>query len=154
MPTLFRSVYVPVNPRDGGVAAGCELARGYESHGRDDRPQTVSRFLGPEYSNAEIKSVLDNCKLTYAFLGDAQLVQQAVETLARGQLVGWFQGRRSLGNRSIFANPVAPYALENLNAFLNGARRIVRTDRSPARKMSKCSLRAQPLRRLWSANSR
>ena len=120
---LFRSVYVPVNPGNGGVAAGCALARGCERHGRDDRPQTVSPFLGPEYSNAEIKSVLDNCKLTYAFLGDAQLVQRAVETLARGQLVGWFQGRlewgrRSLGNRSIFANPVAPYALENLNAFL------------------------------------
>ncbi len=43
--------------------------------------------------------------------------------LAKGQLVGWFQGRmewgaRALGNRSILASPVAPYVLENLNVFL------------------------------------
>ena len=41
----------------------------------------------------------------------------------RGELVGWFRGRlewgtRALGNRSIFANPLAPYVLENLNRFL------------------------------------
>src|SRR5262249_5896693 len=79
--------------------------------------------LGPEFSLHEIKAVLDNCKLSYDYLSNGQLVNQIVEALARGQLVGWFQGRmewgpRALGNRSILASPVAPYVLENLNGYL------------------------------------
>jgi carbamoyltransferase len=67
--------------------------------------------------------VLDNCKLQYEFLDDFALVQRAVEALLRGELVAWFRGRlewgtRALGNRSILANPFAPYVLENLNRFL------------------------------------
>jgi len=49
--------------------------------------------------------------------------EQVVEALARGHLVGWFDGRmewghRALGHRSILASPLSPYALENLNGFL------------------------------------
>ncbi len=120
---LFRSVFVPVNPGNGGIAAGCALARGYERHRRDESPSGTSPFLGPEYSNPEIKAVLDNCKLNYTFAEDGELRRHAVEALSRGEFVGWFDGRmewgrRSLGNRSVFANPAAPYALENLNRFL------------------------------------
>ncbi|MEZ5287602.1 MAG: carbamoyltransferase C-terminal domain-containing protein [Vicinamibacterales bacterium] len=50
-------------------------------------------------------------------------VQAAVRALAEGRLVGWFDGAmewgpRALGARSILANPMAPYVLENLNRFL------------------------------------
>ncbi len=120
---IFRHVHVPVNPGNGGVASGCALLRGYERDGRHDDAAVVSPFLGPEYSNAQIKTVLDNCKLNYSYADDSRLVAAAVTALARGEFVGWFSGpmewgRRTLGNRSIFASPVAPYALENLNRFL------------------------------------
>jgi carbamoyltransferase len=51
------------------------------------------------------------------------MVERTTAALAKGQLVGWFQGRmewgaRALGHRSILASPAAPYVLENLNRFL------------------------------------
>jgi carbamoyltransferase len=116
---VFQDVFVPVNPGNAGVAAGCVLSSGPEAR----IPVAASPFLGPEYTNEEIKAVLDNCKLSYEFLDDNQIVARAVEALTRGELVGWYRGRlewgtRALGNRSIFANPTAPYVLENLNRFL------------------------------------
>ncbi len=85
--------------------------------------EALSPFLGPEFSPQEIKAVLDNCKLSYDNLRNGQIIERTAAALAKGQLVGWFQGRmewaaRALGNRSILASPVAPYVLENLNAFL------------------------------------
>lgn len=117
---IYDHTFVPVNPGNAGVAAGAALAACGE---RGARREALSPFLGPEFDPAEIKSVLDNCKLSYEYLQEGQLIGRAAEALARGQLVGWFQGRmewgsRALGNRSILANPVGPYTLENLNAFL------------------------------------
>jgi carbamoyltransferase len=120
---LFDEVFVPINPGNPGVAAGCALARSCELAGRRATLEPSSPFLGPSYTNQEIKAVLDNCKLSYEFLEDSHIVAAAVRALMNGELVGWFRGRlewgtRALGNRSIFANPQAPYVLENLNTFL------------------------------------
>ena len=120
---IFRRVHTPVNPGNGAVAAGCALIRGYERDGRSGQPVAASPFLGPEYTNEQIKATLDNCKLSYAYVDDSQLVTQAAAALARGEFVAWFRGRmewgrRALGHRSIFGNPSAPYVLENLNRFL------------------------------------
>ncbi len=120
---LFDHVFVPVNPGNAGVAAGCALLRESTRSGAPPPPRLASPFLGPSFTNEEIKRVLDNCKLSYDFLDDRALVTRTVEALARGELVGWFRGRlewgtRALGNRSIFASPCAPYVLENLNRFL------------------------------------
>jgi carbamoyltransferase len=116
----YERVFVPPNPGNPGLAAGAALAVALE----DERPsRQPSPFLGPEYTLEEIKATLDNCKLTYACLRESEVIQAAVDALARGELVGWFQGRmewgnRALGNRSILANPFAPHVLENLNLFL------------------------------------
>lgn len=117
---IYRRTFVPVNPGNAGVAVGAALA----AAGAPKRPpQALSPFLGPEYDPVEIKQVLDNCKVSYEYVRNGQLIDRTAHALARGQLVGWFQGRmewgaRALGNRSILASPVAPYTLENLNAFL------------------------------------
>jgi carbamoyltransferase len=118
---VFERTFVPVNPCNAGAALGAAFAVG----GRPVGPHTheVSPFLGPEYAAQEIKATLDNCKLSYDYLHEDALVERAAVALSKGRLVGWFQGRmewgaRALGNRSILANPVDPYVLENLNAFL------------------------------------
>jgi carbamoyltransferase len=118
---LFSRVFVPANPGNAGLAAGAPLALAGETQLLARGP--ADPFLGPEYAPDVIKATLDNCKLTYDYVGDQDAVDIAVKALLRGELVGWFQGAmewgpRSLGNRSILANPFAPYVLENLNAFL------------------------------------
>ena len=119
MAGIYDQVFVPANPGNAGASVGAGLAG--ERVIRQEAP--VSPFLGPEYGPDEIKAVLDNCKLSYGYLRDDQLIDEVVGALVRGKLVGWFQGRmewgsRALGNRSILASPFAPYTLDNLNVFL------------------------------------
>jgi carbamoyltransferase len=118
---LFDRVHVPDNPGNAGLAVGAALAAA--TGGQTPAPRVVSSFLGPEYDEGEIKATLDNCKLSYSYASERDVIAQAVEALARGHLVGWFDGRmewghRALGHRSILASPLSPYALENLNGFL------------------------------------
>lgn len=119
---LFDEVFIPVHPGNAGLAVGCALG-GLPDGERPVAGRQAAPFLGPEFPDVEIKAVLDNCKLSYGYLDDGELIRDAVETLRRGHLLGWFQGRmewgpRALGGRSILASPSAPYVLENLNAFL------------------------------------
>jgi carbamoyltransferase len=118
---VYDDVFIPIHPGNAGLAVGCALSTAGDTSGpaRDD----VDPFLGPQYSDLEIKSVLDNCKLSYDFVNQRELMAETVAALRRGHLVGWFQGRmewgpRALGSRSILASPLAPYVLENLNTFL------------------------------------
>jgi carbamoyltransferase len=117
---VYSRVFVPLNPGNPGLAVGAALA---VSQGDSLGARSSSPFLGPGYSMEAVKATLDNCKLSYEYLSEAEVVDAAVRALTRGLLVGWFQGRmewghRSLGNRSILANPFAPHVLENLNAYL------------------------------------
>ncbi len=114
---VFDSVFVPVDPGDAGRAVGAALI------GVGCRVPAASPFLGPDFAPADVKAVLDNCKLQYSWESDEGAISVAARALADGRLVGWFEGpmewgRRALGGRSILAPPLAPYALENLNRFL------------------------------------
>jgi predicted NodU family carbamoyl transferase len=82
--------------------------------------------LGRAYSDEEIKSVLDNCRLDYICEPDAnRLYQRVSELLRTGSLVGWFQGRTDFGgghaaNRTVLCDPSGRYARENVNVYLRG----------------------------------
>jgi carbamoyltransferase len=81
-------------------------------------------FLGPNFNDEDIKAVLDNCKLDYAyFTGEDKLIQEVAQLLSRGKIVGWFRGAmefgpRTLGARSIFASPLNELMRHNLNHFI------------------------------------
>jgi carbamoyltransferase len=66
-------------------------------------------FLGPEYSDDEIDTLLRWTRVAYR--RPANIAEACAELLERGQVLGWFQGRmefgpRALGARSIIASPV------------------------------------------------
>lgn len=114
---LFPEVFIPVNPGNAGLAVGTAL------HVSGAKPQPVSPFLGPAFQPHEIKETLDNCKLRYDWVSEADAISTTVDAVRRGMLVGWFDGAmewgpRALGARCILASPFAPYVLENLNRFL------------------------------------
>ena len=67
-------------------------------------------FLGPSFSNKEIKNILDKKQLVYKYLDDEKLFTTISKNLANGKSLGLFQGRmefgpRALGGRSIIADP-------------------------------------------------
>jgi carbamoyltransferase len=113
---LFDGVYVPPHPGRNGAAIGAALL------GAGDADVT-SPYLGPRYTDQEIKATLENCKLSFDLLHEDRLIDLVLHQLSRGRLVGWYHGRlewgpRALGHRSVLADPFAPHVLENLNGFL------------------------------------
>lgn len=115
----FADVFVPPHPGNGGAAIGAALT--VAAHSR--RPAVGSPFLGPSFTDEQVKGTLDNCKLVYTYLNDERLIQSTVDAMARGALVGWFDDRmewgpRALGHRSVLAGASAPHVLDNLNGFL------------------------------------
>lgn len=76
-------------------------------------------YLGPEYSAAQIESVLKARNIRCEKC--ASITDTASELLAAGQVVAWFQGRmewgpRALGNRSILGNPASRGVADRINA--------------------------------------
>ncbi|WP_019621913.1 carbamoyltransferase family protein [Amphritea japonica] len=68
-------------------------------------------YLGPHYSPVQIESALQRNRLVYTkYESDEQLCHAVADLLAKGQILGHFDGRmefgpRALGNRSILADP-------------------------------------------------
>jgi len=65
-------------------------------------------YLGPEYSDEEIKKLIEKSKFKAEYVGND--VNAVADLVAKGQIVTWYQGRaelgpRALGNRSIIADP-------------------------------------------------
>ncbi|MDP1571854.1 MAG: carbamoyltransferase C-terminal domain-containing protein [Vicinamibacterales bacterium] len=142
----FAEVFVPPHPGNGGAAIGAALSLTRSSDRSETRsedtfpdrhiphprsphhdvttsPDLPSPFLGPSFTDEQIKATLDNCKLVYTLMDDERVVQMAVAAMMRGALVGWFDGRmewgpRALGHRSVLAGASGPHVLDNLNGFL------------------------------------
>lgn len=114
----FRHVFVQPASSNAGTAIGAALSASGE------HVPLTTLCLGPAYKAAEIKQVLENCKLRFRFLPtDGELIEEAVRALGDSKIVGWMQGRmefgpRALGNRSILASPLNPYSTENLNIYI------------------------------------
>jgi carbamoyltransferase len=117
-------VFIPPAPGIESLSIGAALSRCAAGTPAPPKFSFPYPALGPEFSDAQIKAELDNCKLVCSFLpGNDSLIESTCATLATGNIVGWFQGRcefghRALGFRSIVANPFTPYIDENINRFL------------------------------------
>ena len=67
-------------------------------------------FLGPQFSNKNIKKYLDSIDASYVYAASEEnLVHQVAKYIADAKVIGWHQGRmefgpRSLGNRSILGD--------------------------------------------------
>jgi carbamoyltransferase len=110
-------IYAPPVCSDAGLALGAAFQ---QAVAMGDRPAKLEHaYWGPEFSNTEIQTVLDSSKLTYERTDDP--AQAAVDRIARGKMVGWFQGRmeygpRALGNRSILASPQSANMKDQINS--------------------------------------
>jgi carbamoyltransferase len=119
-----KHVFVQPAAGNAGCCLGAALYLWHDELKRGQPKRLEHVFLGPEYSDPEVKPVLDNCKLIYrCIVNDEMLLEEVVDLLQRGNIVAWFQGRaefgpRALGARSILASPMRDYMKENLNLFV------------------------------------
>ena len=119
--TPFRETVIQPAAGDDGLALGAALyvSNSIKKEGR--RWVMSNAFLGPEYSHETMKRVLKDRGIAYRKLNRDELLNETAEEIARGCVVGWFQGRsewgpRALGNRSILAHPGLPDMKDALNA--------------------------------------
>lgn len=111
---LVDKVFVPPFPNDIGVSVGAALLLS------KNKPKKAlkSASWGPEFTNREIKKVLDKYSIRYKKVNN--IAKVTAKLIFRGKIVSWFQGRmeigpRALGNRSILGNPCLPKTHDKLN---------------------------------------
>lgn len=104
--------------RDDSKGSNLTSRRGRTLNGRDWVWQHC--YLGPEYSDGEIKSHLDTLGVKYRKLSREKLVETTAKLIENQKVIGWFQGRmewgpRALGNRSILADARNPENQKRVN---------------------------------------
>lgn len=115
----WKNVFVQPAAGNSGSAIGAAYLAG-----DGERRPLTSLGLGAAYKSEQIKQVIENCKVRFRLLlTEDDLVNAALDHLTASKIVAWMQGRtefgpRALGNRSILASPLDPYASENLNTFI------------------------------------
>ena len=120
----FPQVFVQPVAGNAGTALGAALHAWHNFYREKMRIPFHTLALGPSYTPAEIKQVVENCKLRFRFLAtEGELIGRAVAALNDNQIVAWMHGRmefgpRALGRRSILASPLNPYSSENLNTYI------------------------------------
>ncbi|HSC75131.1 MAG TPA: carbamoyltransferase [Pseudomonadales bacterium] len=110
----FSEIWVQPAAGDAGGALGAALAIWHQYL---EKPRTAlpgdsmqGGYLGPRFSDAEIKAHLDSVGAKYQRLDDAELMPKLAQIMADENVVGWFAGRmefgpRALGGRSIIGDP-------------------------------------------------
>ena len=108
--TPFKRLFIQPAAGDSGTALGVcyQIYNGILKGGREEVMEGA--YTGPQFSNEEIRAVLEECALPLEYYSDKELTKRAASDIAAGLVVGWFQGRmefgpRALGNRSIVVDP-------------------------------------------------
>ena len=105
--TPFKDIYVQPAAGDAGGAVGVAQLIWH-------------RYLGPEYSNEEIRAFLAEKGVPYRELDPETLVSDVARLIEEKSGIGWFQGRmefgpRALGGRSILGDARDPEMRNTVN---------------------------------------
>ncbi|WP_084960206.1 carbamoyltransferase [Thermoactinospora rubra] len=112
---IFDEVFVPPAPGDAGTAIGAAIA----AHRAESAVTGVAGacYLGPRFSAFDLSAWPELVERRI----DGDVPEFLAGELAKGRIVGLFQGRveagpRALGNRSILASPLQDGVVQRLNA--------------------------------------
>jgi len=121
----FKNIWVQPAAGDAGGALGAAYSLWYLKYKMkrkiiEKTDSMKGSYLGPSFSNIEIKSFLEKNNIDYNEYDDKTLLTQTANELKMGKSVGWFQGRmefgpRALGSRSILGDPRSETMQKNMN---------------------------------------
>lgn len=122
----FKQLFVQPAANDAGGALGAAMAAQVQLSGEQPPLQRMRHvYLGPSASSASVARLLQSTSIKYKeYRNDLSgLLQMTARRLADNKVIGWFQGRmefgpRSLGARSILANPCNADMRERINAMV------------------------------------
>ena len=115
----FKDVYVMPAAGDNGTGIGASYYVYNNILGNKRNFVHLNPYIGTEYSNEKIEALIKECKLQAEYHED--ICGITAKLLNEGNIIGWFQGQmeigpRSLGNRSILADPTNPEMKDKINA--------------------------------------
>lgn len=104
----FENIFVAPNASDCGDGMGAALYHFHHNLGGQRRWAMEMPYLGAGYTKRDMEDALNEAGVVYSTPPD--IARTAAKAIARGSVIGWFQGRaeagpRALGNRSILADP-------------------------------------------------
>ena len=107
----FEDIWVQPSAGDAGAALGAALAAWHhyldmprETNGKEDKQS--GSYLGPHFTNEEIKKFLDENKYPYKECRREELYDEVSRRLENGEIIGWFQGRMEFGPRALGARSI------------------------------------------------
>ncbi len=121
---IFKNIWIQPAAGDAGGSLGAALAFWYDELKNTRKniktDQMKGSYLGPDYSNENIKEELIKCDAKFDEYNEDEIINKTAESLSNGEAIGWFQGRmefgpRALGARSILGDPRKDNMQKNLN---------------------------------------
>ena len=122
---IFDNIWIQPAAGDAGGALGAALSVWHLHHHGERTTARIGdamqgAYLGPEFSDAEIKAALETCGAVYKKLSESDLINEVATALENEKAIGWMQGRmefgpRALGARSIIADPRSAIMQKQLN---------------------------------------
>jgi len=121
---FFKNIWIQPASGDAGGALGAAQVFYFQELNNKRNISNIDSmqgaYLGPQFSDDQVESELKNCGAFYKKLNLEQIIANTAKALSEEKVVGWFQGRmefgpRSLGNRSIIADPRSEKMQKNLN---------------------------------------
>lgn len=114
----FEDIFIQPAAGDSGGALGAALFAYHMVEGKRRSFVLDRADWGEAYPN--VADWLHDAGVSYQRLGPCELVDRTADLIAEGSVVGWFQGRfewgpRSLGQRSILADPRGTHMRERVN---------------------------------------
>ena len=107
----FEDIWVQPSAGDAGAALGAALAAWNhyldmprKANGKEDKQS--GSYLGPHFTNEEIKKFLDENKYHYKECKGEELYDEVSRRLENAEIIGWFQGRMEFGPRALGARSI------------------------------------------------
>jgi carbamoyltransferase len=115
----YENVYIIPAAEDSGAAIGAAYYGLWHLTGHNSRRRLAHDALGRVYSAADVAGALGN-ESRVRTVESTNVINDAVELLCDGKIIGWFDGGcelgpRALGQRSILCDPRRPDGKEILN---------------------------------------
>jgi carbamoyltransferase len=107
----FKGIWIQPAAGDAGGAVGAAMSawhRLFEKPRHADGMTDSMRggYLGPAFSDSEIRGFLDTKSAPYVRLTDEELYNRIANDLANGKVVGWLRGRMEFGPRALGARSI------------------------------------------------
>ena len=94
---IFNKIWVQPAAGDAGGSLGSALAFWHLHLNKDrkiiNKDKMKGSYLGPSYSQSEIESQLLSLGAKFKVLNELEIINQTAESLKKGHILGWFQGR-------------------------------------------------------------